>query len=270
MSADQHQNPTSFFRRHSKDLLAPEPLAIGPWSANQIGGYAVCGVLARAIERHADLAAFLPVRLTVDLCAPVAADIVHTQAHELLRSPRLQLIDATVGRDDAVTARARAVFAKPTQEPPGQMWRRTDDLPPDPPDCPDTPGPPLFISGTGTWTDNFAQHQNASRKTVWQRFPPLVDGEEMSPFVRAAVMAETTSLVCHWGSAGAGFINIDTTLALTRLPDGIGLGLRADDQRSQNGISIGTATMFDRHGHLGTCTVTAIANARRQVDFTHR
>lgn len=100
--------------------------------------------------------------------------------------------------------------------------------------------------------------------------PPLVAGEEMSPFVRAAVMAETTSLVCHWGSAGAGFINIDTTLALNRLPRGTGLGLRADNQRSHAGISVGTATMFDRDGYIGSCTVTAISNARRQVDLGAR
>nr|WP_240498117.1 hypothetical protein [Williamsia sp. 1135] len=85
--------------------------------------------------------------------------------------------------------------------------------------------------------------------------------------MRAAVMAETTSLVCHWGSAGAGFINIDTTLALIRLPRGTGLGLRADNQRSNAGISVGTATMFDRDGYVGNCTVTAIANSRRQVDL---
>ncbi|WP_067796431.1 hypothetical protein [Nocardia beijingensis] len=42
---------------------------------------------------------------------------------------------------------------------------------------------------------------------------------------------------------------------------GYELGLRAD------GISIGTATSYDRTGPLGTCAVTALSNARRQVDL---
>jgi hypothetical protein len=125
----------------------------------------------------------------------------------------------------------------------------------------------LLKSGDGPWSGDFSAHQNAARKSVWQNFPPLISGEAMSPFQRAAVMAETTSLVCHWGTEGAGFINIDTTLALCRLPEGSGLGLRADSQVSKHGISVGTATMFDRRGRVGNCTVTAIANARRQVDL---
>ncbi len=226
----------------------------------------MCGVLARAIEAVAQDGELVPLRFTVDLCAPVDVAGVEAHAVEVRRSPRLRLVDATVGRGEDVTARGRAVYAAPSEEPPGQVWRRRDALP-EPPDCDDEPAPPLFMSDGASWSGSFAAHQNSNRKAVWQRFPPLVAGEEISPFVRAAVMAETTSLVCHWGSAGAGFINIDTTLALTRLPLGVGLGLIADHQRSRSGLSIGVATMFDRDGYIGTCAVTAIANARRQLNL---
>ncbi|MFR9751855.1 hypothetical protein ACL02S_12565 [Nocardia sp. 004] len=33
------------------------------------------------------------------------------------------------------------------------------------------------------------------------------------------------------------------------------------------GISIGSATRYDRTGPVGTCVVTTLSNARRQVDF---
>jgi hypothetical protein len=256
----------SFFSVSADGTLMPHPLAVSPWSSRQVGGYAVCGVLARAIEHAADSQDFVPVRLTVDLCAPVGLDCISATAAAVRRGPRIEVLEASLGTEPGITARASAVFAALGTDPPGDLWHDGEPLP-TPPDCDDQPSPPLFSSTGGSWNGDFAAHQNSNRKTAWQNFPPLVAGEEMSPFVRAAVMAETTSLVCHWGTAGAGFINIDTTLALSRLPRGTGLGLRADNQRSHAGISVGTATMFDRDGYVGSCTVTAISNARRQVDL---
>lgn len=256
----------SFFSVGDQGTLVPQLLAVSPWSNRQVGGYAVCGVLARAIEQAADCREFVSVRLTVDLCAPVELDAISATTTVVRRGPRIEVLEASLGTEPDITARATAVFAAPGSEPPGELWHADEALPA-PPDCDDLPSPPLFRSTDGSWSGDFAAHQNAHRKIAWQSFPPLVAGEQMSPFVRAAVMAETTSLVCHWGSAGAGFINIDTTVALSRLPRGRGLGLRADNQRSHAGISVGTATMFDRDGYVGSCTVTAISNARRQVDL---
>jgi hypothetical protein len=256
----------SFFSAGADGTLVPQPLAVSPWSSRQVGGYAVCGVLARAIEQAVDSRDFVPVRLTVDLCAPVGLGGISATATAVRRGPRIEVLEAGLRAESDITARASAVFAALGTDPPGELWHDDEGLP-TPPDCDDEPSPPLFSSADRNWNGDFAAHQNSNRKAAWQNFPPLVAGEEMSPFVRAAVMAETTSLVCHWGSAGAGFINIDTTLALSRLPRGTGLGLRADNQRSHAGISVGTATMFDREGYVGSCTVTAISNARRQVDL---
>ena len=64
------------------------------------------------------------------------------------------------------------------------------------------------------------------------------------------------------GTDGIGYINGDVTLALTRLPEGIELGLEADSHRACDGVAVGSATMFDRDGTLGICTVSAIENDR--------
>ena len=37
---------------------------------------------------------------------------------------------------------------------------------------------------------------------------------------------------------------------------------------NDDGVAIGTATVFDRLGPIGTSTVTSLANAKRSVDFT--
>jgi hypothetical protein len=44
--------------------------------------------------------------------------------------------------------------------------------------------------------------------------------------------------------------------------------LRADNITASAGISIGAATLYDRTGPVGTCVVTTLSNARRQVDFS--
>jgi len=58
---------------------------------------------------------------------------------------------------------------------------------------------------------------------------PLVTGEPMTLFQRAAITADTTNQVCHWGTAGAGYINADVTMTLTRLPVGYEVGMKADN-----------------------------------------
>ncbi|QXC46720.1 MULTISPECIES: acyl-CoA thioesterase domain-containing protein [Rhodococcus erythropolis group] len=259
----------AFFSAVDGGSLQPEQLSISPWSRSQIGGYAICGTLARAIERSQQAVGFTPVRLTVDLFTPVRTELLDTRSVIVRSGPRIEVIDSDIVQNGQVMARASALFVAVGDEPQGELWHSNDPLP-DAPDTVDVVAPPVFKSGDGPWSGDFSAHQNSERKSVWQNFPPLIAGEVMSPFQRAALMAETTSLVCHWGTAGAGFINVDTTLALSRLPVGSGLGLRADSQVSENGISVGTATMFDRLGHLGNCTVTAIANARRQVDLGSR
>lgn len=71
-----------------------------------------------------------------------------------------------------------------------------------------------------------------------------------------------------WGSQGAGYINDDVTLALFHPPIGYELGLRADDALAADGVLIGTATIYDRTGPLGTCVVTSLSNADKLIDYT--
>jgi hypothetical protein len=79
--------------------------------------------------------------------------------------------------------------------------------------------------------------------------------------------AETTSLLTNLGTNGIGYINCDLTLALSRLPDGPQIGLEASSHIAADGISVGTATLYDLDGPFGTGIVTAISNAQAQIDF---
>ncbi|MFD4369484.1 thioesterase family protein [Rhodococcus sp. NPDC058521] len=245
-----------------------EPLAVSPWSPNQLSGTGICGLLARQLETHSR-PDFVPARLTVDLFSPVINEPIQVRSEVVREGTRITVADASIEQDGRIRARASASFLIIGAEPEGKVWSPVRDLPMPPTGCLSPDGaPPLFKSGDHEWTHDFTATQNPHRKTTWQSLPPLVTDEEISPFQRAAVISDATNLVCHWGSEGAGYINTDVTLTLSRLPLGYELGLRAENRVSREGISVGTATLYDRSGALGTCVVTTMSNARRQIDFT--
>ena len=82
--------------------------------------------------------------------------------------------------------------------------------------------------------------------------------------------AESTSLVTNLGTKGIGYINGDLTVALSRLPLDDWLVVQADSHWTADGISLGTATLFDHQGAFGTGMVTAVANPAAQIDFSTR
>ncbi len=262
----------SFFTS-SGDDLAPADLARSLWSENQMHGVALSGALARALERRvADLGRddLRPARYTVDLFRPAAMELCRTTTHVVREGRRLCLVDATVEQGGQPVARASALFLKIGDPPTGNVWEPDESPQPPPLDvAPPTEEPrvPLFSSG-GVWDPSFGAHQNGGRKTTWQVGVSVVPEEVPSGFVVAASVADATSMVTNWGSNGVEHINTDITLVLSRLPVGREIGLAAIDRVSHDGIAVGTATVFDRHGRIGTSVTSAISNAKRAVDFT--
>ncbi|MFJ9368827.1 thioesterase family protein [Nocardia sp. NPDC101769] len=242
---------------------------VSQWSSKQVNGPAVCGLLARQLERHCPAEGFIPARLTVDMLRPVLNEPISVQSAVIREGTRVTVADASIVQQGELRARATAVFLASASEPPGQTWQPCIPLPAPQARLISPDGePPLLKFGESDWTDNLSAGQNADCKVLWHNLIPLIEGEPISPFQRAAAMGDATNFVCHWGSAGIGYINADMTLTLSRLPEGPELGLQAQDQIARGGIAVGTATLYDRAGRLGTCVVTAVANARRQVTDT--
>ncbi|MFI6778689.1 thioesterase family protein [Nocardia sp. NPDC050412] len=262
--------PYAFFAA-SEGGFEPLPFAASSWSANMVNGPAICGLLARALERQHCAAGFTPARLTVDLFRPTLTKPV-TVVTELVRDGRrIRVADAALIQDGVDVARASAVFLKRSQQPPGELWTRTESPQPPPVPIADGPTAPMWNSdGTADgWSSRIGEHQNNGRKRMWQAPLSVVEGEPPSAFAAAAMIGESTSLMTNWGTAGIGFINADLTLALSRPVIGLEIGVQADSHISADGIAVGSATLFDRTGSFGTCVVTALANADRQVDFAN-
>ncbi|MGV9633498.1 acyl-CoA thioesterase domain-containing protein [Nocardia rhamnosiphila] len=257
----------SFFDSRGDQLVA-EKLAISLWAPANLSGTGVCGLLARELEGHCP-DGFVPARLTADLYQPVLNAPFEMRSTVVRRGSRITVADTALVQDGQDRVRASAIFLTPGAEPPGEVWSSSEELPVPPEGCMSPQGsPPLFKSGDRDWTSDFGANQNADRKITWQSMPSLIAGEPITPFQRAAIMGDATNHLCHWGTEGAGYINADVTVNLSRLPTGYELGLRADNIIASAGISIGAATLYDRTGPVGTCVVTTLSNARRQIDFS--
>jgi hypothetical protein len=261
----------SFFTRAGDDLM-PTPLACSMWSDDQMHGVALSGALARSAEEC--LAAvgrddLRPARFVVDLFRPARMVACSITADVVREGRRICLVDVTMTQEGQRVARASATFLEPSAAAPGEVWRPDERPQPPPLDvAPETSEPrvPFFRSAAG-WSQNFAEHQNAGRKASWNSAIPVVPDEPLTGFQAAAATADGGSMVTNWGSHGVEYINTDIALALAREPVGVEIGLLATDRVEEDGIAVGTAAVFDRHGPLGTVVVTALANAGRTVDF---
>ena len=257
----------AFYTRNGAQYL-PTRIAMSSWSPTQVGGPAVCGLLARELEGCCPGQDFVPARMTVDLFRPVTDAPAAVRGSIAREGKRICVADAQLVQGDEVHARASVVYLRTGDVPEGRLWQPARDYPvPDTPEAPEGGEPPLFQDGAGGWTRDFAASQHAERKVIWQNMLPVVAGEQVTPFQRAAMAGDAASLMCHWGTAGVGYINADMTLTLARLPEGRGVGVLAQDQVAAAGISVGTTTLYDRRGPLGTAVVTALSNTRRQVDM---
>jgi hypothetical protein len=267
--------PLAFFTPDpdDADALVPADVARSLWGDDQMHGVALSGLLARALERAvADLGRhdLRPARYTADLFRPARMQPCRTRTEVVRESARLCLVDAVVEQDGQAVARASGLFLKATESASGGVWE-PDGAPEVPPaelaPPSDRPRFPLFSSEGVGWAESFDAHQNAGRKATWQVGVPVVPGERPSGFVAAASVADATSMVTNWGEQGVEHINTDITLTLGRQPEGVEIGLSAVDRVSSDGIAVGTATVFDRAGRLGTAVVTSLSNAGRGIDF---
>lgn len=261
----------SFFRADGH-LLVPTDMARSLWSDNQMHGVAISGALARCAEqavRAAGRTDLVGARSTVDLFRAATMDPCLLTAEVVREGPRLCLVDVSLSQGDRRVARSSALFLKPSESAPGEIWSPADRPTPPPGDIApptDEPHVPYFFSSIG-WSQDFAGHQNGARKQSWNSAIPVVAGEPLTGYVAAAAVADGASMVTNWGSGGIEYINTDVTLALCREPVGVEIGLSTVDRVEQDGVAVGTAAVFDRTGPLGTVVVTSVSNAKRSIDF---
>lgn len=249
--------------------LTPRRSAKGGWG-EMVSGHAVGGLLGWAVEREVDDADMQPARFTVDLPRPTALAPIEVQTRVLRDGKRLKLVEASLEQQGVEVARASALFLRRCEQPPGVVWTEPVDMPPVPPDD-EIDAASLFVRTYGWGVPLMRPARDWERETgakyTWLNVAqPVVDGDPLTPFARAAMAGDVTASLANWGSAGLQFINADYTVTLSRLPEGELLGLASHTHVSHNGVASGSATLVDPYGAVGTCVAVALAHSGFRPD----
>lgn len=242
------------------DGFRPHPEARAPWSDDMLHGRLLGGLAARAFEAELIGPGWRAARLTVDLFRPAAMAPVTVRTQVVRQGRRIQVADATMTCDGHDVARATVVILAESTEPPGRVWR------PEPRPWPD----PLTVAWVPdstepepAWIVNplpGAEFESAEQSRVWTRDrADLVEGEPLTPFVRAAISGDLACPLANGSDQGLHYINGDYTLALGRYPVGEWIGLEASQQIAADGISIAASTLVDLEGPFATSTGTSLA-----------
>ncbi|MDT5350953.1 MAG: hypothetical protein QOH91_4240 [Mycobacterium sp.] len=257
--------PEAFFTVDGDSYL-PGVMTRGPWGFG-MGGQIVGGLLGWGIERSGIDPDFQPARITVDLLRPVLIEPVQIQTSVQREGRRIKLVDGALVQNGKTVARSSALFLRRGEHPDGEVWSAPAEMPPLPTGSDGFPADmPFLIWGYGATLDGSPGiaagewEQSHSRKFAWTRlFRPMVAGYGLTPFTRLAFVGDVTSSLTHWGTGGLRYINADYTVTASRLPDGEYIGLAAQSHYGTAGVATGSATLFDRHGPIGTSSVLALA-----------
>ena len=129
---------TPLFERLGERYL-PTDISSSPWGDRLVGGAMLSALLGHAVEVEASrlplergTAPLRPARLTVDLVRPVPRSPLAVEAKLLRAGRRLTAIDATIVAEGRLVARARSLWLRPSEEPPGRIARPPERAHPGP------------------------------------------------------------------------------------------------------------------------------------------
>ncbi|MHB1924439.1 MAG: thioesterase family protein [Acidimicrobiales bacterium] len=253
----------AFFTRQA-DQLVPSPDARSPWSDQMLHGRLLAALAARAVEGEVLEEGMVPVRLTIDLFRAAPMSPVSVSTTVVRDGHRVKMAEVGITCEGREVARASALMIRGGPPVAGRVWGPDPWDVPDPESLPAAPDPadgrrfPMDIRMAGS--GGFGTY---SRKRAWVReVRELVEGEQPSPFVRAAGAADLANPLSNSGEGGLGFINADLSVYLARLPEGEWLGLDVTTHTSEGAVAVGGCDLYDRRGRIGTATVAAVANPR--------
>jgi Thioesterase-like superfamily len=254
---------TPYFVRDGSHYV-PTELARGGWGPT-ISGHVAGGLLGWAVEQAVDDPQLQPARLTVDLPAPTALEPIEVHARVHHERRRLRLVEAVLVQHDAPVAHASALFLRRGPQPDGDVWSQPVRMPRLPIEEDGTHSS-LFMRtygwGAGVQNPDPEWADMTGPKYTWlQETRPLIDGESLTAFTRAAMAADVTAAIANWGTNALQFINVDYTLTLSRLPEGPHIGLAALTHYSNDGVATGSAVLVDHKGPAGSAVAVSIAHS---------
>jgi Thioesterase-like superfamily len=259
---DPQGEPGAFFLPSGQGLI-PAPTASSPGSADMLHGRLLAGLAARAIELEVPDTAYRLTRLTVDLFRSPPMQPVLITVRVARNGRRVRSVDVSMHCGGGEVARASGLLLRTGPHPDVTVWRPAEWTVP----LPDGLAPPEGTTQMAGWDIRpitLGGFFSAERKQIWTRDTwDLVAGETMSPLVRVALAADLPNPLVNAGPEGLPFINADLTLFIRRLPRSEWIGLEVSEQLGQDGIAIGSCTIYDIDGAIGWSSICAVATQQR-------
>ncbi len=254
-----------FFRRVG-DAFQPTLSSRGPWSPTSLHGRVVAGLLAHAIEQRYGEPQFMPARLTVDMYRLPDLSAAEVALRPIREGHRLKVIDAEYIVGGVSMGRATCQLLRRSENPEGNVWTPPSWDAPLPAAIPPPTDARSAMGGMWATRQISGGFGAVGEKKLWMsEVRELVEGEALTPFVRAALAADFASPFANSGDKGLGWINSDITLYLHRLPVTEWIGFEVKNHGATDGVAIGECWLYDERGPIGTSTVAAIAQRRRMA-----
>jgi hypothetical protein len=241
------------------ERFVPGRHSIGPWAHDRLHGGPVQGLIARAVEQAEPDPELVLARLSVDLFRPVPQAPLSLSVETLRKGSRLALLRVHVlGADGVELAQGTALLLRASDAPAGTA---VSALPHGPEGlnteslgrgAPRASGRP---SGFHTMVQTrWVPREEGRPLAVWFRLPiALVAGEPASPLVSAIALSDFANAVAAMSGRAGGvpYVNADSTVYLTRRPQGEWFCLQEHACTAERGISTAHVQLYDSAGALG-------------------
>ncbi len=252
----------AFFSIRDDEWFVGNDGARGPWSEYACHAGPVTGLLARALEHAIDDKQLVRITTDYERPVPMAGFRIET---EVVRSGRAVAAGKAtlIDRDGKICARATSLHIVKSD---------FDNLPTstiDPPNKQDAM-PGEFVVESAHHDKPFfrdwieveyppGESNTPGPTTIWMKAPPLLVGEQPSPFQSICALAD-----CGNGTSRnanlheATFVNPDLTIILHRLPETEWHALSAVSFWEPSGIGLSQGTLFDEKGPVGVASQTLL------------
>ena len=258
--------PEAFYALRD-DLIVPSELTRGPWDPGSQHAGPPAALLARAVERLAEAERFQVGRITCEILRAVPIAPLRARAWISRPGRRVQQVSASLHDDQGEVMRATGWRIRVADVPlPGDLLEADPPPGPDRGEHRDFPPTGQEVGYHTAMEYRFVKgaFMEPGPATVWMRMrQPLVEGEQPTPLQRVLTAADSgngVSATLDWRRYL--FINVDLSVQLERMPEGVWVCLDSVTLPQPNGLGTADTLLSDERGRIGRALQTLLVSER--------